>query len=106
MTGIPVVAMSGDQMLSVSQLPSDPGGSPGVPISADWGGGGPNSRASRTPSQGHAGTGLAKRSSPTGGRAYGIPRNTHMPSTISPRTSPVVRRVSTCALPSVVTYER
>ena len=27
-------------------------------------------------------------------------------STISPRTSPVVRRASTCALPSVVTYER
>src|SRR5690242_17943851 len=54
------------------------------------GGGGPNSSASRTPFQGSCGTGAAKRSGPTGGAAYGIPRNVSTPPTSLPRTLPVV----------------
>ena len=40
---------------------------------------GPNSAAGRTPSHGRGGSGGRKRSSPTGGAAYGMPRNCQAP---------------------------
>src|SRR6476660_6470062 len=53
------------------------------------GGGDPNSSALNTPSHGSWGTGAAKRSGPTGGCAYGIPRKACTPSCRVPRTYPV-----------------
>src|SRR4029077_15684704 len=49
---------------------------------------GPNSVASRTPSQGSGGTGACSRCSPNGGAAYGIPLKEAMPCSARPRTRP------------------
>ena len=57
---------------------------------------GPNRVASSTPSHGRRRSGGRNRSRPTGGSAYGIPRNTAMPSSVVPRTLPCV--VSTIGL--------
>src|SRR5690606_20405552 len=50
--------------------------------------------ASRTPSHGSGGTGAAKRRSPTGAAAKGIPRNATDPSRRTPRTSPASIRTT------------
>src|SRR5262249_36601607 len=46
--------------------------------------------ASRTPSHAAGGRGAASRASPTGGAAYGIPRNADVPSSTWPRTTPLL----------------
>ncbi len=50
---------------------------------------GPKAPASRTPSQAAGGSGAAKRTAPTGGAAYGMPRKAAMPSgPVRPSTVP------------------
>src|SRR5580658_2813373 len=64
---------------------------------ADWGGGGPNATASRTPSHGTGGCGAWKRRSPTGGLANGMPRKvaTPLPAwSTRPRTRPAAVRTT------------
>src|SRR6478752_3767613 len=58
------------------------------------GGGGPYETADRTPAQPRAGRGAAKRSAPTGGSAYGMPRKTASPASRLPRSTPVAERTS------------
>ena len=55
---------------------------------------GPETNASRTPAQGFGGSGARRRSGPTGGAAYGMPRKANTPRRSNPRTLPL--RVSTC----------
>ena len=55
---------------------------------------GPNSNASRVPDHGSAACGGAKRSSPSGGCAYGTPRKTDSPSSSRPISSPDVTRTA------------
>src|SRR5690242_10072342 len=49
---------------------------------------GPKVPASRSPSQGSGGSGGRNRRGPTGGAAYGMPRNTATPRSYRPRTAP------------------
>src|SRR4051794_6098754 len=65
-----------------------------MPKKPACGGGGPNSVASRTPSQGVTGRGASKRSGPTGGSANGMPRKTARPASLVPRTLPAAVRTS------------
>src|ERR1700722_17839710 len=89
MTGRPRAWVSGVQTLTVSHSPVVSGGSSG----------GPNSAASRTPSHGPGGTGAWNRSSPTGGRANGMPRKTALPCSTRPRTRPALVETSGSAEP-------
>src|ERR1700729_527158 len=50
---------------------------------------GPNAVASRTPAQLAAGCGGCHRSAPTGGAAYGMPRNSSTAPLATPRTAPL-----------------
>ena len=89
------MAGSGVQTLSVSQSSpafSRAGSAP--PKRPGWGGGRPNVSAVRIPDQLRAGRGAANRSAPTGGSAYGMPRNTASPASCRPRTMPAVVRTS------------
>src|SRR6185369_12001500 len=92
MTGNPVVAGSGVQTLSVNQSVGSCRAGGGAAVagrpSVACGGGGPNTSASRTPSQPGAGRGAWKRSAPTGGAANGIPRKTATSCSTRPRTEP------------------
>src|SRR5580692_1974303 len=56
---------------------------------ADCGQCGPNAVASRTPGQRAAGCGGCHRSAPTGGAAYGRPRNSSAAPLAVPRTKPL-----------------
>src|SRR5580693_8689921 len=98
MTGNPAAPGSGVNTLTVSQssgsVPGAAGGA-GVTAYADCGGGGPNTAASRTPSQSRAGRGAANRRSPVGGSANGMPRKTPMPAALRrPRTRPLAVRTT------------
>src|SRR4029077_9653733 len=97
MTGSPAGPRSGENTLTVSQSSgSAPGatGAVGVSRNADCGGGGPNMAASRTPSQGRAGSGAANRRWPVGGWANGMPRKTATPFSARPRTCPAAVRTT------------
>src|SRR5438874_218835 len=97
MTGSAAPPGSGENTLTVSQSSgSAPGatGAEGESSKADWGGGGPNMAASRTPSQGRAGCGAANRRAPTGGWANGMPRKTATPFSTRPRTCPAAARTT------------
>jgi hypothetical protein len=54
-----------------------------------WGQCGANWVAARTPDQRAAGCGGCQRSAPTGGAAYGMPRNSSTPPFARPRTAPL-----------------
>ncbi len=86
---------SGDQTLTVSQSsPAVSCASASMPNTPACGGGGPYETASRTPLQPSAGRGAAKRSAPTGGSAYGMPRKTATPASRLPRSAPATARTS------------
>ena len=73
-----------------SSLGAGPILSPSLTAFATCIAGGPKAVASRTPAQASGGCGGAKRSGPTGGRAYGMPRKTATPSSTAPRSRPDV----------------
>src|SRR5436305_2387654 len=86
---------SGDQTLTVSHSsPTAAADTSPLPNASGCGTGGPNEKASRTPSQPRTGRGAAKRSSPTGASANGMPRNTATPSSRLPRSAPATVRTS------------
>src|SRR4051794_38760215 len=87
-------AGSGDQTLSVSQSSLE-GSCPEASIpNAGCGGCGPNAYAGRTPAQALTSRGAPKRSAPTGGSAYEMPRKTARPASIRPRNTPAAVRIS------------
>src|SRR5580693_8116449 len=100
MTGLRAAPRSLVKTLTVSQSygsrPCSAAEGAGNPR-ADWGGGGPNATASRTPSHGTGGCGARKRRSPTGGLANGMPRKeaTPLPAwSTRPRTRPAAVRTT------------
>src|SRR6185503_12652246 len=54
----------------------------------NWGAAAPNQVAARTPDHGSGGSGARNARSWTGGRAYGMPRNTIAPRSCEPRSRP------------------